>query len=230
MKFDVRPVGDAAVMATLGQAVDTATVRRVWAITSALRLQLSAGVLDVVPAFASVLVRFDPLTVDLARVVAVVRGAVETCDASPSAASRQVRVGVCFDAQCGPDLAESAAALGMSLVQFRDAFCQAHYRVAFLGFIAGFPYLLGLPARLTLPRLKQARIRVPAGSVAISANQCGIYPRQSPGGWRLLGLTRAALFEPARDPAALFSIGDLVRFEPVERVEDAVAAFASEGR
>jgi KipI family sensor histidine kinase inhibitor len=123
-----------------------------------------------------------------------------------------------FGGEHGIDFESSAHDLGMREARFRDSFCRPDYRVAFLGFVAGFPYLSGLPPALALPRLNAPRPRVPAGSVAMASAQCGIYPRQSPGGWRLLGRTLAPMFDPLREPAALLRPGDVVRFEPVDDI------------
>ena len=92
----------------------------------------------------------------------------------------------------------------------------ADYTVAMIGFAPGFPYLLGLPESLALPRLATPRTRVPAGSVAIGGNQTGIYPRESPGGWRLLGRTPLVLFDPARAIPSLLAPGDRVRFQRID--------------
>ena len=85
-----------------------------------------------------------------------------------------------------------------------------------IGFAPGFPYLSGLDPALALPRLATPRTRVPAGSVAIGGAQTGIYPRESPGGWRLLGRTPLRLFDPQRDPPSLLAPGDRVRFVAID--------------
>ena len=90
----------------------------------------------------------------------------------------------------------------------------AAYTVAFLGFSPGFGYLLGLDPQLVVPRLERPRTRVPAGTVAIAGPYSGVYPRESPGGWRLIGATDATLFDAARTPPALLAAGDAVRFVP----------------
>ena len=88
----------------------------------------------------------------------------------------------------------------------------AEYVVAFIGFAPGFAYLIGGDERLDVPRLPRPRERVPAGSVAIAGPYSGVYPRESPGGWRLLGRTSLALFDPERAAPALLVSGDRVRF------------------
>ncbi len=224
---DVLPVGDAAVLAVLGDSIDEATVSHVWSLCATLRNQLGASVLDIVPAFASVLVRFDPSVARLATIMACVRGAMEQTQDITVSESRTIDVSVCFSAEHALDLSDIARQVGLSLDEVVSEFCRPTYQVAFLGFTAGFPYLLGLPKKLDLPRLPTPRVRVPAGSVAIAAGQCGIYPRSSPGGWRILGKTQANIFDPSRQPAALFAPGDCVRFHAVDSLDATTATIAS---
>ena len=220
LDVDIRPVGDGAVLAVLGDRIDAGLIASSWSLARTLGERASGGVLDVVPAYASVLVRFDPFAIDTVRVMALVRGAAEATAIGPSASRRHATIGVCFGGMFGVDFETTAHELGMREARLRDAFCRAQYTVAFIGFLAGFPYLHGLPPALHVPRLTSARPRVPAGSVAIAAGQCGIYPRESPGGWRLLGRTAATLFDPAAAAPALLHASDLVTFEPVERFDD----------
>jgi KipI family sensor histidine kinase inhibitor len=219
----IEPVGDAAAIVILGDVIDLSTVRRVWALNALLRERLGASALDVVPAYASVLVRFDPAATNLAHVMACLRGAVQDSGDAISLTPRRILVAACFGGEHGADLEKIATAADLTPARFVKGFCAAEYRVAFLGFIAGFPYLMGLPDELAVPRLATPRDRVPAGSVGIAGAQCGIYPRASPGGWRLIGQTKAAIFDTAHEPAALFAPGDVVRFEPVTSLDAAIA-------
>jgi KipI family sensor histidine kinase inhibitor len=92
----------------------------------------------------------------------------------------------------------------------------AEHVVRFLGFAPGFAYIAGLPTALVVPRLDSPRVRVPAGSVGIAADRTGIYPREGPGGWRLIGRTPLKMFDVEREPAALLRAGDRVRFVPID--------------
>jgi len=114
-----------------------------------------------------------------------------------------------------PDLDEVAARCAMSVERVIALHSQAAYRVAFCGFVPGFGYLTGLPAELHLPRHDLPRTHVPAGSVAIAAGYSAVYPRESPGGWHLIGHTRAVLFDVENDPPSLIEPGLNVRFTPV---------------
>lgn len=112
----------------------------------------------------------------------------------------------------GPDLDDVAAIAGVSPEEVVARHTGSTYDVAFIGFAPGFGYLVGGDERLHVPRLQEPRERVPAGSVAVAGPYSGIYPREGPGGWRLLGRTAALLFDPAREPPATFAPGDRVRF------------------
>ncbi len=221
--YDVVPVGDAAVLAVVGDTINEATVRRVWSLAANLRKRLGPSVYDIVPAYGSVMIRFNPLAVQLAAVMATARAALETAKESATQSARTIDVGVFFGDDVALDLQDVAKQVKLSTQAVIEEFCRPHYQVAFLGFTAGFPYLIGLPTSLDLPRLETPRMRVPAGSVAFAAGQCGIYPRSSPGGWRIIGKTNAKIFDPSREHPALFGPGDNVRFVPVASLEDASA-------
>jgi KipI family sensor histidine kinase inhibitor len=123
-----------------------------------------------------------------------------------------VEIPVCYGGEFGPDLDAVAAHASISVDEVIDRHLRANYDVAMLGFMPGFPYLRGLDATLHTPRLATPRTRVPAGSVAIGGAQTGIYPRELPGGWRIIGRTPLVLFDPARDVPALLWPGQKVRF------------------
>jgi KipI family sensor histidine kinase inhibitor len=139
-------------------------------------------------------------------------------DATGSDRSAVVRIPVTYD---GADLDVVAAKLALSQEAVVELHSGAEYVVAFMGFSPGFPYLIAGEATevaaslLNLPRLGTPRTEVPAGSVAVAAGYCGIYPHSSPGGWSLLGRTDVVLFDADRDPPALLEPGTRVRFEPV---------------
>ncbi|MFF4457411.1 allophanate hydrolase subunit 1 [Streptomyces goshikiensis] len=113
----------------------------------------------------------------------------------------------------GPDLAEVARLWGVAEREVAGVVGALVFRVAFCGFAPGFGYLTGLPERLHVPRRATPRTAVPAGSLALAGEYAGVYPRSSPGGWQLIGATDAVLWDPERDPAALFAPGVRVRFE-----------------
>jgi KipI family sensor histidine kinase inhibitor len=167
-------------------------------------------VVDVVPAYRTVLVTVDRH--DRLDEVRERLSLLQPTSAQPSS-GRRVELPVVYD---GEDLDEVGRLTGLS----REAVVARHtapdYRVAFLGFTPGFPYLVGLDPALHVPRRATARTSVPAGSVGLAGDQTGVYPRATPGGWQLIGRTDAVLFDVRRDPPALLAPGDRLRFVAVE--------------
>ncbi|MCS5713052.1 allophanate hydrolase subunit 1 [Herbiconiux sp. CPCC 205716] len=207
----VRPAGEAALLAEVPDA------RSALALYSALRAHPSAqpsldGVIDVVPAERTVLVTFDADRLTSARVHHWLQEAA-TAPHSPEPTAVQaprVEIAVTYD---GADLDEVATTLGLTVAELIALHTSTRWTAAFIGFAPGFAYLMGDDAgRLTLPRRSSPRAVVPSGSVALAAGYCGIYPRESPGGWHLIGRTDAVLWDSARSEPALLAPGTVVGF------------------
>lgn len=205
---------DASVLVPFGREPSPEASDLVLRATALLRSSPPFRVIDLQPAYTSVLVRFDPLSIPPAEALARVRDALAALPGVVLPRPRVVDVPVLYGGEEGPDLGEVARRAGLAERDAAELHAAGEYRVAFVGFTPGFPYLLGLDRRLATPRLATPRRRVPAGSVAIGGAQAGIYPRESPGGWRIVGRTPLRLFDPGREPAALLRIGDRVRFVP----------------
>jgi KipI family sensor histidine kinase inhibitor len=183
------------------------------ALAAALRAERIPGVLDAIAGAHTVLVITEPGSWDLdelARRLAAVPGA----GADP-AGQAAAEIAVLYD---GPDLAEVARLTGLPPGEVIARHAAREYTVGWLGFSPGFGYLTGLDPALAVPRLAAPRLRVPAGSVAIAGELAAVYPAESPGGWRLLGRTTAALWNAERDPPALLAPGMRVRFRPVRQL------------
>lgn len=191
---------------------------------------------DLTPAYATLLLHFDLLGLDHDHAEHAVRVALEDSAAlAPSVpshpvASRLIEVPACYDQSCAPDLADVASHHGLSIGQVVALHSAPEYLVRFIGFSPGFPYLQGLPSRLFTPRLATPRPRVPEGSIAIAGDQAGIYPRATPGGWRLIARTALSLFDPAASSPSVLRLGDRVRFVPISLAEfESMRASSSQG-
>lgn len=221
--FELAWVSERCLRVRLAGGCDAPTSARVQAVRGALTAARLPGLADLTPAYASLLLTFrlDGLKApDVERRVATI---VERAQAAPTAPpARLVEIPTCYEGACAPDLAEVAALRGLPTPEVVRLHAAPEYVVAFLGFSPGFPYLLGLDARLSTPRLQRPRPRVEPGSVAIAGGQAGIYPSATPGGWRLLGRTPLRLFDPSRPHPALLAPGDRVRFRPIGHAEHAV--------
>jgi len=168
-----------------------------------------SGILAVVPAARTMLVELEPATLPVARLAELLADA-EPLSTRP-ADGDVVELPVQYD---GADLAAVAGEVGMTVDELITLHSDGDYTVRFCGFSPGFGYLTGLDRRLWLPRLATPRPAVPAGSVAIAGEYTGVYPRSSPGGWRLLGSTELPLFDLDRQPPAVLAPGVRVRFVP----------------
>jgi inhibitor of KinA len=175
-------------------------------------LQSVPGVTNVHPAYASILIDFDPLAVRHSDVAGAAARLFVQAAAASLPEPRTVEIPVSYGGEFGPDLEAVAALTGHTPDEVVALHSSAAYLVYFLGFSPGFPYLGGMPESIATPRLDTPRRRVPAGSVAIGGRQTGVYPMSSPGGWRIIGRTPLLLFDPRADPPALLRMGDRVRF------------------
>lgn len=211
------PLGDSAVVLTLAGPVDEALAARVSALAAEIERHPPAGVVDVVPAFASVAVFYDlpRLAAGFAAFCSELRQLAGRAESAPSRPAPRVEIPVCYGGDFGPDLPEVARARGLTPEQVIARHSGADYLVHAIGFAPGFPYLGGLPPELATPRRATPRPQVPAGSVGIGGAQTGVYPLATPGGWNLIGRTPLRLFEAERDPPALLRAGDRVSFRAI---------------
>jgi 5-oxoprolinase (ATP-hydrolysing) subunit B len=175
--------------------------------------QRSPEIEDVIPAARSVLVVLRSCGAPAPALLSLLEESGRASEATPGEATLH-ELEVSYGGEQGPDLVEVARAHGTDERTVVALHSAATYTVAFLGFSPGFAYLIGLPAELATPRLATPRTRVPAGSVAIGGEFTAVYPRATPGGWRLVGRSAVSLFDPAADPPSRLLPGDRVRFVP----------------
>jgi KipI family sensor histidine kinase inhibitor len=210
----VAPLGDAALLIGLGARVSREVVAHVHAAVEALRGAGIDGVEEIVPAYASLAVYFDPARTSYAALEGAIVPLLATAsDRSSTASSRTIEIPTQYD---GEDLADVAHATGLSVAEVTERHAARTYSVYALGFAPGFAYLGELDPALVVPRRATPRTRVPAGSVAIAGAQTAVYPLATPGGWHLIGRTSLVMFDARRDPPALLAVGDTVRFVPID--------------
>jgi KipI family sensor histidine kinase inhibitor len=214
----IRPASDRSLLLSFGDEISFDAHLAVARLT---RCLLGVrGILNLHPAYTSVLVDFDPRLRSHAQVEALVRASLASpADQAPPPEPRRVEIPVCYGGECGPDLTEVARHTGLTEERVVELHSAAEYLVYFVGFATCFPYLGGLQSQLATPRLAAPRKHVPEGSVAIGGAQSGIYPLASPGGWRLIGRTHLKLFDPSASPPPLLRMGDRVRFVPIREAQ-----------
>lgn len=232
--MDIVPLGDSALIVRVREQLNDApeeTLDEVLRAFQQLRRAAIPGVIELAPAYTSVAVFFDPITIAKSsgtpdkvfdwlatRIHAALAGAVRRRGVRISKSDiRIVEIPVCYDPEFAPDLDDVARHAQMSTKQVNDLHSTAEYRVACIGFVPGFPFLAGLPKKLATPRRDVPRKEIPPGSVGIGGAQTGVYPLRSPGGWNLIGRTPLKLFDPTKDPPTLLRAGDRVRFRAITR-------------
>lgn len=231
--MQLTPLGDSAVLVGFNAKTEITALEKATGIARALADASLPGVTDIVPAYATIAVHYDPAQIPAGpgspaeRMMALIDAAAASAEKRKNKGGREVEIPVCYGGEHGPDLAEVAKHAKLKEAEVIRLHSTTAYRVAALGFSPGFPYLLGLPAKLHMPRRATPRTEVPAGSVGIGSTQTGVYPLATPGGWSLIGQTPMRLFRPEEEFApTLLEAGDIVRFKPITEKQWKEAAVA----
>ncbi len=209
------PAGEAALVVEFGAAIDPALNESVRSLERALAAHPIEGIVETVPTYRSLMIHFDPRLLSTAALVerlGRVKPATEI-DATPP---RHWLIPICYEAPQAEDLAEVAAALGLSAQKVAALHSGASYRVYMYGFAPGYVFLGGLPRELAISRRPAPRPPIPPGAVLIAGGQALIASISMPTGWYDIGRTPAVLFDPKRSPPVLVDIGDRISFEPVD--------------
>jgi inhibitor of KinA len=210
-ELQFRPVGEAALLVELGDRIDDDLNLRVLALDASLARLPPTGFLEAVPAYATLLVRFDPLATDHRAVEAHVRQ-LPLCTSAAGLSHQAHEISVCYDAEAAPDLEAAAKALGLGPDELVARHLAGRYRVYMCGFAPGYAYLGALDPAIQLPR-KPAIVRdVPAGTVIIAGGQCIVTTMAMPTGWWRIGRSDARIFDSAAEQPCLLMPGDQVRF------------------
>lgn len=226
LPYRTMPTSDHSLLISFGNEISPEHHRQVRTLTQRLLNRLPPFVVNIHPAYCSVLIAFDPLQASFNEVESSVRDLLDGEKSDLIPPPRRIEIPVCYDEEFGPDLADVATMTGLSTGEVIRIHAGGKYDVSFIGFTPGFGYLGGMSPRIAAPRLPTPRTRVPAGSVAIGGNQTGIYPIATPGGWRIIGRTPLPLFVPERASPSLLALGDEVRFRNISREEFIQLQFA----
>lgn len=212
LKPSIVPLGDSALLVQLGDEIDLAVNQYVHTLASLVAVAPPEGLTESVPAYGTLLVHYDPLLLSDTQLREWLQARLEQIGEASARKPRQILVPVQYGDEHGVDLDFIANYHRLSVEEVIRIHSESTYIIYMMGFTPGFPYMGKLDDAIVTPRLKTPRTRVPAGTVAIAGSQTGIYPIESPGGWRLIGYTPLRLFDPDADTPFLFSPGDEVRF------------------
>ena len=222
----IYPLCEYALTVEFGNSIDERVLGRVTGFNKLLLQNPFPGLYQTVPAYASLSVFFEPLTVIRQDSMQGIGCFDKVCNylrrlnsesemALADTAANVISIPVCYGLEYGPDIAELAETRNLPVDKVINLHSAATYTVFMIGFVPGFAYLGGLDPLLESPRKATPRAIVPAGSVGIAGGQTGIYPLATPGGWQLIGRTPLKLFDATRPQPSLLKAGDKVKFEPI---------------
>ena len=209
------PQGDSALLVRFGNTIEPGSNQRVHSLLRELEMNPQDGYTESVPGYCTLLVSYDPMKKSYAEMERWVKACIPRAKNHSPANPGIIEVPILYGGEHGPDLEEVARLHNLSAEDAIRLHSSKIYTVYFIGFLPGFPYLGPLNSSLETPRLETPRLLVKAGSVGIAGMQTGIYPLDSPGGWRIIGWTPLNLFDASSKKPARFSPGDAVRFVPL---------------
>lgn len=215
-EYQIKPAGDSAVAVGFKNEISEAVNNQVAVLKSGLENSETKGILECLPTYRSLMIRYNPLEITYKDLVA----AIEThlnAEGTLSASEATIYViPVYYGDDFGPDLETVAKTNNLSMEEVVKIHTAVDYRIYMLGFTPGFPYLGGMDEAIATPRLAQPRTKIHSGSVGIAGKQTGIYPIDSPGGWQIIGRTPLKLFDIHREEPILLEAGNYIRFKPVD--------------
>ncbi len=210
--------GDRAVTVELADEISPEINRKIRALGVALDRERVRGIVDLVPTYRSLLVYYDPMRLGLPELKDRILN-LSHFEEAVLPPPRVLHIPTRYGGEHGPDMEFVSRHTGLSPDEVAAIHAGTDYLVYMMGFNTGFPYLGGMSAKIAAPRLETPRTVVPAGSVAIAQQQTGIYPVESPGGWRLIGRSPVRLFDPRREPPVAVEAGDYLRFVAIDEAQ-----------
>ena len=226
--YTIFSLGDSALTIDFCNSIDEATNQKVLSLFQSLKENPLAGIIETVPAYSSITIYYDILSAlnnkpehKTAFEVMAERIGNRLREPLPenTLSSTLLNIPVCYDHEFGLDIAELAAAKGLTASEIIRIHTAKIYNVYMLGFLPGFSYMGKVADEIAMPRKVNPRPRVEAGSVGIAGHQTGIYPLASPGGWQIVGRTPLKLFDPGNKGLTLLKPGDRVQFHSISKDE-----------
>ena len=216
---EILPSGDSSVLVRFGEQISESIHRKVIAFQNNLETKKIQGVIETVPAYASLLIIYNPLILPYKDFLLKIHEILKEPETEKASKSEIITIPVCYDKSFGLDLQEVSEHTGLSNDEIIKIHTASVYFVFMLGFVPGFPYLGEIDQRIACPRKTTPRQVVPVGSVGLAGRQTGIYPIESPGGWQIIGRTPMKIFNPGNENIFPVQAGDRIRFKSIDLKE-----------
>ncbi|MDO4976879.1 MAG: 5-oxoprolinase subunit PxpB [Eubacteriales bacterium] len=215
----IAAAGDSSILIEFEKEIRPDINQKISATVQLLKAQHTPGVIDIIPAFCSLLINYDPRVISFDEMKKRLEEILKIEVKAGESRKRVYEIPVCYGGKYGPDIQTIADNAGLSIEEVIQIHSSCDYLIYMLGFLPGFCYLGGLDERIHTPRLANPRLKISAGSVGIGGSQTGIYPLDSPGGWQLMGMTPVKTYDPDREVPILVEAGDYIRFIPIDEEE-----------
>lgn len=212
MRARFLPCGDCGITVNFGNEINEEINSLVTRFTSAAEKARIPGAVEYIPAFCSVTVIYDPLKTSAKELTRQLKRAQKHSAGGNDFKPVLYKIPVCYDDEFAPDMESVEKITGLAKEEIINIHTGRDYPIYMLGFLPGFAYLGDMDKRIAAPRLETPRVRIPRGSVGIGGNQTGIYPSDSPGGWRLIGKTPVRVYDEKKEDPILYRAGDRIRF------------------
>ena len=224
------PTGDTSVCVEFGNEISEKINSEIRAFNILLNEEKIKGIIETVPTYRSIMVHYDPGVIPYRTLIGRLKALTGKMDKVEIPPSDVLAIPVLYGGEMGPDLAFVAQNAGISEDEVVKIHTSTEYLIYMLGFTPGFTYLGGMSDKIATPRLKQPRVKIPAGSVGIAGKQTGVYPIDSPGGWQLIGRTPVKMYDPDREVPILPQAGQYIKFKAVSQAEyDKIAEEVAKG-
>ncbi|MBE0650249.1 MAG: 5-oxoprolinase subunit PxpB [Bacteroidales bacterium] len=211
----ILPSGDSAILVRFSEQISESINRKVISFRNNLEQINLPGIIETIPAYASLMIIYNPLIVSFKILYREIKEILDKTKDETLSKSRTITIPVCYDSTFSMDLQEVSQQTGLSPAEIIKIHYSSTYRIFMLGFTPGFPYMGETDERIACPRKSTPRQAVPEGSVGLAGRQTGIYPIESPGGWQIIGRTPLKIFNPGSENIFLLRAGDIIQFKPI---------------
>lgn len=211
--------GDSALVMEFGNEIAKDINAKIATVVENLKKKNIDGILDILPTYRSILINYDPIKISHSEIVTTLKELSKLNSSNQSDEVRLIEIPTIYGGEYGPDIKNVAENARLSEKEVVKIHAGTDYLVYMMGFMPGFTYLGGLDERIATPRLKSPRLKIEAGSVGIAANQTGMYPLESPGGWQLIGRTPLKLYDDTKEPPVFIQAGDYIRYVSIDQDE-----------
>lgn len=218
--MEFNQINENSLLILLGNKIDLSLPKLIGFLTKSIKEKLKNNLIDITPSYTTILIEYNPLKITPGEIICMIKKIANCYDPTNiNSNAKTISLPVYYDSEVAPDLLYLSEELALSKEEIIEIHSKNNYLVCAIGFAPGFGFLAEVDSKIRFPRKETPRAKVMAGSVGIANNQTAVYPADSPGGWQIIGNCPTLLFNPEDKSPLFFSIGDQIKFYPIEKKE-----------